>query len=156
MKLLKKIIIIMTVLLLCTAVFAETVGVLKFYKGRVLIKKSVASKRWIRPKLNMRLDKNYIIKTGKNAEVRIRLKNGSIYTITGKKIVKMKEVIAGLKQDKSKKSSILAKLNLLKNKLGKGGKSATGSVTAVAGVRGADVSKKSKSPIKPTELIWEE
>lgn len=146
----------MTILLFCSVVAAETVGVLKFYKGRVLIKKSVGSKKWVRPKLNMRLDKNYIIKTGKNAEVRIKLKNGSTYTITGKKIVKIKEVIDGLKQDKSKRSSILAKLNLLKNKLGKVKKSSTGSVTAVAGVRGADVSKKSRSPIKATELIWEE
>jgi len=46
-------------------------------------------------------------------------------------------------------------LKLLKDKFGKGGTSA-GTVTAVAGVRGADVSKKSKFPVKPSELIWEE
>lgn len=154
MKYYKKALIVIIVLLFSTAVFAEKVGVLKFYKGKVLIKTSASSKKWIKPKLNMKLDENYVIRTGKNAEVTIKLRDGSSYKITANKTISVKTI--ALRAGKTKNSSALSRLKSLKYKLGKGGKSDTGAPTAVAGVRGADVSKKSKSPINPSELIWEE
>ena len=51
--------------------------------------------------------------------------------------------------------SIFSKLKKLKMRLSKDYK-AEYQVTAVAGVRGDDVSNISKSPIAPTDLIWEE
>ncbi len=154
MKAAKFTIVLLIVLAFSSTVFAEKVGVIKFYKGNVLVKTSAGSKKWVKPKLNMALDGNYVIKTGKNSEVSIRLKNGSLYKITANKTVNVKTI--ALKAGKTKNSSALSRLRSLKNKLGRGGKSDMGTPTAVAGVRGADVSKKSKSPINPSELIWEE
>ncbi len=151
MKNFKNILVLMIILLLCTVVFAEKVGVMKLYKGTVLIKTSANSK-WIKPKYNMKIEGNYIIKTSKGAEAKIKLANGSLYTISAGKTVKMSDVIA--KTKKSKRSFSLAKLQLLRNKLGRGSGKNINSPTAVAGVRGADVS--SKTPIRPSELIWEE
>ena len=156
MKTLNYIIVILIILCFSTVLLAEKVGVLKLYKGDVLIKTSASSKNWIKPKLNMKLNEDSIIKTGKNSEVNIKLKNGSIYKISSNKTVKLMTIMAKLKTGKSKNLSTLSRLKLLRAKLGKGGKSDTGSPTAVAGVRGADVSKKSKSPINPSDLIWEE
>ncbi len=143
---------ILIILLFCTAVFAEKVGVLKSYKGKVLVKTSAKAK-WIKAKWNMKLEKNYIIKTAKGAQAKIRLKNGS-YTISPNKTVKMTDILA--KTKKSKRSFSLVRLNLLRRKLGKGGTGNANTPTAVAGVRGADVSEISKFPIRPSELIWED
>jgi len=150
---LRKITVVVILLFVATTLMAGNVAMIKFYKGRVLVKKSATSKSWTKPRLRMKLSENYIIKTSKNSEVRLVLKGGKSYVIGANKVVKIKEIIA--KADKLDKGTALAKLKLLKNKFGKGGTS-SGTVTAVAGVRGADVSKKSKFPVKPSELIWAE
>ncbi len=152
MRTFRNVLIILVILLFCTAVFAEKVGVLKSYKGKVMVKTSAKAK-WIKAKWNMKIEKNYIIKTAKGAKANIRLKNGS-YTISQNKTVKMTDILA--KTKKSKKSFSLAKLNLLRRKLGRGASGSANTPTAVAGVRGADVSEISKYPIRPSELIWED
>ena len=149
----KNVFVVILLLLFVTNLTAGIVAKLRFYKGRVLVKKSAASKSWSKPRLKMKLSENYVIKTSKNSEVRLVLKGGKRYIVGANKVVTIKDIIAMAK--KADKGTALAKLRLLKNKFGKGGTS-SGVVTAVAGVRGADVSKKSKFPVKPSELIWEE
>ncbi|MBN1898422.1 MAG: hypothetical protein JW827_06565 [Spirochaetes bacterium] len=151
----RKIIVAVFVLILFTAfLMAETVGVLKFYRGKVLLKSDSGS-TWLKPKLNMKLRDDFLIKAGKNSEARVQLKDGSIFTVKAGQIIKVKDMISQASSGKNKKSSLMAKLKGLKNKLGKEGKSGS-AVTAVAGVRGSDISEKTKSPVRPTDLVWEE
>ena len=156
MKLLTSIVALMIILAFSTMVFAEKAGVIKFYKGSVLIKTSNTSKQWINAKLNMSLDEKSIIKTSKNSEAQIKLKDGSLFRITSDQTVNMQDIMTKAAGTESGNSSAMARLLSLKNKLGKGDNSGVESPTAVAGVRGADVSKKSESPVRPSELIWEE
>ena len=51
--------------------------------------------------------------------------------------------------------SLWQKIKLIKSKLARSDKQYKGPV-AVAGVRGDDVSSVRKSPVKPSDLIWEE
>jgi len=152
MKILTNVLITVIISMLCLNLFSEKVGMLKFYKGEVMVKACPDSK-WTKPDYNMKLDEKCIIRTGKNGEAQIKLKDGSLYRIPSNTTIEINTIKAKAKS--LRKASLLSRLNLLRSKLGKGKTLAKGTPTAVAGVRGADVSKESFN-IKPSELIWEE
>jgi len=97
MKTLKYIFVLSILVLFSISVYAETVGVLKFYKGDVKVKTSSSSKKWIKARLNMKLDKNYIIKTGKKSEASIKLRDGSLYKISSNKTIKASAIMLAVK-----------------------------------------------------------
>jgi hypothetical protein len=148
MKTLRKLFVLILVLSFATAIYAEKIAVIKYTKGNVLVKSSGGS--WKKAEKNMKLEDTHMIKTEKNGMAQLKLRSGQFYKVMSNKTMNLKDIA---KIGSSAKKGSLSKLNALKSKLGKGGSKS--GPTAVAGVRGADVSKQ-KTPIKPSELIWEE
>ena len=149
----RKLILLVIIMLFVIAgsLLAETVGKIRLFRGNVMVKTSPNTK-WSKAKINMKLEDTAMIKVAKGASIQIKLKDGSTLTLNKRQIIRMSNLI---KTKKNTKLTSLAKLRLLKNKLDKGTGSGLDVPTAVAGVRGADVSEE-KSPISPTDLIWEE
>ncbi|MBU1077407.1 MAG: hypothetical protein KKH98_08955 [Spirochaetes bacterium] len=159
MKVLKGILLCLIFLLTeltITAVYAKKVAVLQYYKGDVLIERHVMKGKWMKPRLNVKLDDKDQIKLVKGGIAKLKFIDGSIVEIKESKIYQVGDVKNLATSKRTKGKSVLSKLKSLKSKLGKGGGADKGGPTAVAGVRGADVSEKSKSPVKPSELVWEE
>ncbi len=122
----------------------EIKGKVELIIGKAYLKDS---KKWVPLSINSIIKKKDTIKVNHGATVKIKLNNGTLIEVKGRKI----EKLANLISSKDMKAAKGAKNNILK-KLGKTGPSATG-VTAVAGVRGADVSKQNKK-VKTNELKW--
>ena len=141
----KKILVVVLLLVMLAPLFSATIGKIGNFKGKVDVK---ISGKWTPAKRGMLLDGSYKIRVSKNSYVNIRLKNEStrlqqgIYTVDDLETVQ----------------NPMSRLNRLKIKLGKG--SYKKGVTAVAGVRGSDVSEQvadiDRFPISPSDLIWEE
>lgn len=134
---------IILVLLVPLMIFAK--GKLTFVKGKVYYKNKT-SKVWKPAKLNMKLKTSDMIKVGKKSVVIIKFKDGSKYTIKKPKTMKIGKI------EKIVKSRKKSKINKFIKKKG----IQSSGPTAVAGVRGADISEKSKTnKIQPDKLKWE-
>ena len=108
-------------------------------------------------KPGMVLSENSIILTGQAAKVKILFRDGnSEILIPENKTVKMADLI--VKKNSLQKDRNRLLLNRVKLKLYKdSSKDDLDAPTAVAGVRGADVSSKTNAaPSKPDEMIWDE
>ncbi len=116
----------------------------KLVKGKAFVKKG---KVWKKLKINMILTAKDVIKVSKKSTVNLKTSNGKLLIVKGSKVVKLQTLFV---QSGKKKS-----MNALINKLGKGKRMNSYAPTAVAGVRGADVSKQKKK-VKKEELNWED
>ncbi len=119
----------------------------KLVKGKVMVK---AGKKWQALKIGTILTKDKLIKVGKGGVVKMKTSNGKLLVVKntkkGVKTVKMATLFANAAKKKS--------MNSLMNKIGKGKAKNEFGATAVAGVRGADVSKQKKK-VKKEDLNWE-
>lgn len=156
MNYMRKISVVLILLFFCSSIYAANVGIIKFSKGKVLVKQSEKSKKWKKAKIKMKLTEKHIIKTTAKAKAQIQLKNGSVFNVLSNKVVKMKDILKRVGSKNKKNASAMAKLKSLKNRLGKGGEKGAAGPTAVAGVRGADASEKKKAPVRSSQLVWEE
>lgn len=102
-------------------------------------------KKWKPLSISDEVSKEDMIKVAQGGSVRIRLSNGSMLEVAGGKTV----VLATLMGKSAARKGSMG--NLIK-KLGKSTPGGSG-VTAVAGVRGADVSKQKKK-VKTEDLSW--
>jgi len=125
---------------------SKIVAVVSFIKGKALVKKS-GSKKWVPLKVKTKLTKNALIKTFPKTEVRLKLKNKQIVKIKKRGVIKVEKLLTKRKTVKGSLKSVFFKVGNKKqiNKFG---------VTAVGGVRGADVSKK-KQKVKSKDVNWE-
>lgn len=124
---------------------SEMVGKVSFVMGKAMIKKAGTDK-WVSLKINTKVSKNDVIKTPANASVKIKFINKRIAKVSPNNTVKIASLMKVKVKVTGSLKSIFEKTKKGTKKLG---------VTAVAGVRGADVSKK-KDGVKPTDLLWEE
>ncbi len=115
----------------------------KLVKGKAFIK---VGKKWRTLKMGTVLTKEKLLKVAKGSVVKMKTSNGKLLVVKGKKIVKMASLFAETAKKKS--------MNSLISKMGKGKAKNEFGATAVAGVRGADVSKQKKK-VKKEELNWE-
>lgn len=144
--------IIIFTLLFCISLIAKTSekksisndikGKIDIIVGKALIKKN---NKWINLSIGTMVSKNDIIKTGKGASVKIKFNNDKIGEIKANQVVKVESLFLA---SSTKKGS----MNSLMKKIGKSYE-IQGGPTAVAGVRGADVSKQKKK-VKKDELDW--
>lgn len=116
-----------------TAKKPEVVGIVDYVIGKALIKKA-GTKIWKPLKLKTKLTKGDEIKTLAKSRVKIRLKNKKIAEIKPKSKVKIASLLKKSKKVKGSLKSIFSKTK----------KGTEFGVTGVAGVRGADVSKKNE------------
>lgn len=154
MKIIRSVFLILFILSISIQVYAKKIAKLQLYKGNVKVKLN-SSEKWIKPKINLKLDERDIIKTASKSSAKIKFVSGDVYEIPAGKTIKVKDIAKLIKSKRAGKGTTLSRLRSLKQRLGKGGLG-SGGPTAVAGVRGADVSEKSKSPVKPSDLVWEE
>ena len=124
---------------------SEIVGKVSFVMGKAMIKKAGTDK-WVSLKINTKVTKNDVIKTPAKASVKIKFRNKKIAKVKPNSTVKIASLMKRKVKVTGSLKSIFEKTKKSTGKLG---------VTAVAGVRGADVSKK-KDTVKPAELLWEE
>ncbi len=147
----KKIYLILLILLISSSL-ALADAVLTLSVGKVYVKKENGTK-WTPAKINMTLSSSDMVRVGKKSRAVIKLSNGTLYTITEMKSMNISKI-----EEQSAKSTGKKSIGqLLKEKgikLSKSSASASG-VTAVAGVRGADVDSQ-KNKIKPKDIKWKE
>lgn len=125
--------------------------------GAVRIKSSDQAK-WVKAVVNSQLSASTVIQTGDKSRARVRFQDdGSEMIIPEGKTVTVANLLkkrGELRQDGQK-----MRLNRLKARLSREANPGEAAPTAVAGVRGANVSKadsKATPPKEPEELIWEE
>lgn len=118
-------------------------GKVSFLKGTAFIKKG---KEWTSLRVNMVLKKEDLIKVDKRSRVKIKLSNGKLLDIKGKKVAKLQTLMVATVKKRS--------MNSLFKKVTRGKGDSQFGVTGVAGVRGADVSKQNKK-VKVEDVNWE-
>ncbi|MBU1077041.1 MAG: hypothetical protein KKH98_07105 [Spirochaetes bacterium] len=115
-------------------------GKVSYLKGKAFVKEKNG---WSRLKLNMKVKSDDIIKAEKKSVVKIRFSEKKEVLIKGEKTIGLSDL---LKKKNSSRSFL--------NRLFKKDKAATDGPTAVAGVRGKDVSKQTNK-VKKEKLNWE-
>jgi len=147
MKRVSRIIITIIMCLLVCGTLSAAVCRLGAVDGKVSAK---IDGKWISAKPGLKLDEKDMIRVGRGASVVLRMKSGVIQKIQGPKVMKIRNLM-----DIMPKKNALSKLASLRRKV-----TGFSGPTAVAGVRGSDVSEQvadlDRFPISPSDLIWED
>ena len=118
-------------------------GSVRLVTGKAFVKKNG---KWIALKIKSIVNTADTIKLNKNSRVMIRLTNGKQLDIKGAKTMKVGDLLTASAKKKT--------MNSLISKLKKSRGLSRYSPTAVAGVRGDDISKMNKK-VKFEDLIWQ-
>lgn len=138
-------------LLLISPVLAFGDAVLTLSMGKVDIKSAGATK-WEPVKINMTILSSDTIRVGKKSKAVLKLSDGSTINVPALKVMKLSDIENQKGSAGNKSLSQLLKEKGIK--LSKTGSGDTG-ITAVAGVRGADVDSQ-KNKVKASELKWKD
>lgn len=128
-------------------------GILTLSMGKVDIKND-GSVKWVQAKINQTVLSSDSIRVGKKSKAVIKLSDGTIISVPSMKVAKLSELEAQKASGAGGKglSQLIREKGI---KLAKSRSGDPGGVTAVAGVRGADVDSQ-KERIKPSQLKWKD
>ena len=148
----KKILIILVVLV-AGSLIAETLTV-KMFIGKVSYRRANETK-WFPVKMNITLDSQNILKVYKNSEVTLANEAGASIRLTKEDTYEITKLLSQFSAKENEQTSVVKVIGSKLLKLSKETKHNLMAPTAVAGVRGADVSQQ-KSSVKASELYWAE
>lgn len=140
--------VILLMLIMINVAISKPIASIKLYWGDVKVK---VNNKWIKAEMNMKLGTDDVIIVKKGAYIQLKTSYG-IYSVKGPIKLNGKDALSKSKSNNKYSNKITA----LKRKLGKINNYNVNSPTAVAGVRGSDISSIDDSIIKPSDLIWEE
>ncbi|MDD5066381.1 MAG: hypothetical protein PHF84_04985 [bacterium] len=120
----------------------EMKGKVELIIGKAYVKDQ---KKWKALNISDLLSKSDTVKVAQGGSMKIRLSNGNILEVQGGKTVLMENLMAAGSGRKGSMTSLIKKIS-------KSGSGDTG-ITAVVGVRGADVAKQKKK-VKTEDLNW--
>jgi len=126
--------------------YSETVMV-KTVSGDVKVK---TGNSWVVVKPLAKIDDSSLLKVYEKSKVQIMNSAGTIVSVDTPREVVIKDLFIATSNPR-----MFAKLNSIKNKIGKKGSAGEEGPTAVAGVRGADVYAQNKDALRK-DLYWEE
>ncbi|MBN1898871.1 MAG: hypothetical protein JW827_08850 [Spirochaetes bacterium] len=123
----------------------KAVGKVNFIVGKAMIMRS-GSKNWEALKIKTLLSGDDVIKTLGKSRVKIKLRDNRIIEVKSNKVIKIATLM-------TKSRKIQGSLNSVFTKMKKTSTKGRVGITAVAGVRGDDVSRKEQK-VKPEDVEW--
>ncbi len=140
--------------ILCLPALLLSDALLTLSMGKVEIK-GKSSPKWIPAKINMKVLSTDMIRIGKKSKAVLKLTDGSLYTIDTMKVFKLSQIEKDTKSNTGTSKGLGALLKQKGIKIVKNKNESESGVSAVAGVRGADVDNQ-KNKVKADELKWKD
>lgn len=146
----KNIIAIIASLSILSASHLMADGVAALVMGKVQLKNDAGS--WVPVKVNSTIKSADLIRIPEGGRITLKLANGSMISLTTAREVRLSDLES--QQSANSQKSVSQLLREKGQKLTD--KNRQGNVTAVAGVRGADVDSQNPNKADPDQMTWKE